>query len=116
MTQPTIDEQIECLDGIKKFIGYQKNSVIAAKLDAAIASLRSQWRPIETAPKDGTRIMACVVGFAVSIAHFDKEVNKWLAVDDDEFDDVEQWDSYCRNTFYEPTHWKPLPTPPQGSE
>jgi hypothetical protein len=64
----------------------------------------SDWQPIETAPKDGTRVL---------IAH----TNVWMAV---------AWFWPCNMHWTEdtasgmklndPTHWMPLPDPPSSDE
>lgn len=72
----------------------------------------SAWRPAETAPKDGTRIL-------VWTAHGDIELSDWYSISREDFEEVaggfyrktmavacEGWNS---NTF---THWMPLPEPP----
>ena len=59
-----------------------------------------QWQPIETAPKDGTEFLGSVgVSYqgGVVVLHWDK---------DDGFID---WDA----DFWDPTHWMPLPPPPE---
>jgi len=69
------------------------------------------WQPIETAPKDGTRIWGWFPHrqecFALSWAfnEYDEDVN-WT-LDDEE--------SACR-THGKPTHWMPLPAPPATKE
>lgn len=68
----------------------------------------SEWRPIETAPKDGTRVL--VGRFAPD--RYKREGT--IAVD--------YWHTGARNDFvgwgkfnmhhWPPTHWMPLPDPP----
>ena len=69
----------------------------------------SPWRDIETAPRDGTPLFffdpnsdwrgAVVVGY----------------VEDNERRGLEFWDATGSYTF-SPSHWMPLPTPPQPKE
>jgi hypothetical protein len=69
-----------------------------------------EWQPIETAPKDGTRVLVCDTGIdrwvcsarAVSVGADSHEV-VWLD-DADSFIDEQ------------PTHWMPLPTPPNREQ
>jgi hypothetical protein len=65
------------------------------------------WRTIETAPKDGSRIH---LGFAYCqnfdvIAHWSTRLGAWMLTGDD--DDGRLWGRG------EPSHWRPLPTPPK---
>ena len=70
------------------------------------------WRPIETAPFeiiDGCRWLGWVLfgkfdehGFVEWVGSMDSEI--WLA---------RQPDRACDDTDFAPTHWMPLPTPPQ---
>jgi hypothetical protein len=60
------------------------------------------WQPIETAPKDGTRILVCqrmvrgeMVFRSVRITHWWFSFGRW---------------NMTRGT---PTHWMPLPDPPE---
>jgi Protein of unknown function (DUF551) len=59
----------------------------------------STWQPIETAPKDGTRILIT--------SNWTDYANKPLGCE------VGRWDGFqwvaCEK---EPTHWMPLPEPP----
>lgn len=72
----------------------------------------SEWQPIETAPKDGTRIIM-TNGAWVDFGWFSHSV--WLGpraakgawVGDDPRDGRGALDG-----IHEPTHWMPLPAPP----
>ena len=88
----------------------------AAELKAEIASLRQQleaekWKPIDTAPKDGTRIMIANAGGC------------WMAeykpVYQSGFKPDNPWSSVMLNHYHikeyfnaVPTHWMQLPNPP----
>jgi len=66
-----------------------------------------QWQPIETAPKDGTAVLA-------TSAHMkgpNGEPVAWAAVFDQERERlVATWDG---EPLYDATHWQPLPAPPE---
>jgi len=67
------------------------------------AVLPSQWQPIETAPKDGTDVLIAEYG-DVAIAHWDRfGRGRWLG----------PRDNYGQCEIMQPTHWLPLPEPPQ---
>ena len=64
-----------------------------------------RWRPIETAPRDGTRILVWTSAGAEIVSANDAHdpgaaVWDWLAVD-------------CVRVVA--THWQPLPTPPEDA-
>jgi hypothetical protein len=62
-----------------------------------------EWRPIETAPKDGTAILAAVPGWEhalVVLWDTYQGVGRWLDAGPEGYD-----------TFH-PTHWMPAPTVP----
>ncbi len=67
-----------------------------------------EWRPIETAPKDGTWIIATAgtddPDFLVAV--------RWA-----KFAKAECWHDLCRTSYptleFSATHWMPLPESPQ---
>lgn len=71
------------------------------------------WRPIETAPRDGTRILV-TNGFGVWFA-------EWRPVAPSGFRFADPWFSTMLNHNHiseahrhkAPTHWQPLPEPPK---
>lgn len=66
------------------------------------------WQPIETAPRDGTVVL---VGFSCPKPYVC--ISKYLPLDEDQ-EIGGLWD--CEPfTGDEPTHWVPLPQPPQAA-
>lgn len=71
------------------------------------------WQPIETAPKDDTRILLA--------DHEYVAIGRWrLAIQADEgWQEREAWmtwdceDALFSGRFDNPTHWAPLPSPPR---
>ncbi len=64
----------------------------------------SEWQPIETAPKDGTRVLAARKWkkgqWVYRIAHWaDRGLGNWVS-------DPGEW-------LVQPTHWQPLPPAPE---
>ncbi len=57
------------------------------------------WLNIETAPKDGTRILAHETG-VVDRAYWDNDRKGW----------------YTHGTLWYPTDWMPLPLPPSNKK
>lgn len=90
------------------------------------SDLVPQWMPIETAPRDGTEIFAYLpeegnlVGvqmYFISREHCQKEY------DDPDYMEEGWYVSYCYDNWnsyqdisLKPTHWMPLPAPPQAGE
>jgi hypothetical protein len=62
----------------------------------------SDWQPIETAPKDGTRVLTFGPDRIVT-AYFDPGVRGH----------EREFPAGWRGAF-EPTHWMPLPAPPEA--
>jgi len=69
----------------------------------------SRWQPIETAPKDGSHILACriPIGIRVTVNTHPPTVVHW-------FDDPDHPGFYTSvnemapNNPFDPTHWQPL--------
>lgn len=77
------------------------SKTIARALDAAPPSpAASRWRPIETAPKDGTPIWVyCPYSYQCSVV--------WSEIDSGWSPDL------LGNRILFPTHWTPLLDPPE---
>ena len=68
---------------------------------AAISAYRDAlWQPIETAPKDGVFVLI-TDGDVVLIGCYEDHLTAWRS-------DADQ----CR-LWSDPTHWQPLPAPPE---
>lgn len=70
----------------------------------------TRWRPIETAPRDGTPVLTYLpplphqtVGW-INIQKWKGDKAGWISVGKPK-----------RRTNFQPTHWQPLPTPPEAS-
>ena len=61
-----------------------------------------QWRPIETAPKDGEIVLLFTRGRFMFLGWWNMGIKLWYSGRPLAFD-LEQ-----------PTHWMPLPAPPKG--
>lgn len=71
------------------------------------------WQPIETAPKDGTHILARLhdsnTCYVIYFGGAKQRVNPrgfWRVA----------WDCYKLGELDQPTHWMPLPAPPKDGE
>jgi hypothetical protein len=62
------------------------------------------WQPIETAPKDGTPILAWPCEGMPYVVRWEHRVSgyKWIEAGGEGYEQ------------YEPTNWMPLPEPPKG--
>lgn len=69
----------------------------------------SEWQPIETAPKDGTRFLATGGGLGsdIDFASYNDLVGCWDTTNFTLDDTDHEPEGYSR-----PTHWMPLPSPP----
>ena len=81
----------------------------------------SDWRPIETAPKDGASVL---IAPHMIVASWDFGAKQWIVgvipLNDDRtiandwtVQPVMFFEQYLSNWGVEPTHWQPLPEPPQ---
>lgn len=78
--------------------------------------LSGGWEKIETAPKDGTTILACVAPYEASTCRWVKtpmERSGWCCEYPEAFEDEYAFEDYMAGSSYEPTHWMPLPPPPK---
>ena len=81
-----------------------------------------EWQPIETAPKDETIILAnfsnaCLLTGAPHVwtATY---VTEWCDLDGNKVEEEPQWNECsfaAQNKNGEPTHWMPLPFPPEDT-
>lgn len=72
------------------------------------------WKPIETAPKDGTKILVFTI-------HGDVELSDWYSYQSERYEP--EGDLFRRVSTAEgawnsntPTHWAPLPAAPADAE
>lgn len=64
-----------------------------------------EWQPIETAPRDGTPVLAAT-SRSQYVAWNNGRSDMWVFVDD----------GRGNSFFFRPTHWMPLPPPPATQE
>jgi len=86
-TEAFLDGQMQELDGLRAKLAEQ------------------EWLPIETAPRDGTPILVAIAGdeFRPMLVQSPRAKSRWHVVG-----------SESRVLTKEPTHWRPLPAPPDG--
>jgi len=82
--------------------------LIKRLLSLAADRLEAQgWKPIESAPKDGTRVL---VTRWPRTGHTDPTKIAWCYADSPAF---KEWRIRLNKGLrYDPTHWRPLPAPP----
>lgn len=115
----TIDDATEQLVAQDEEIIRLRAQLVAAentivRLARELAEARAGWQPIETAPKDGTVIWACL-NYHDDFGAEQRAIRWSRRWDGDEFTWAWAWCSNrnserCREDI--PTHWMPLPTPP----
>lgn len=96
----------------------QKNSALGSEPGRLTEASHKGWQRIETAPKDGTKVLLCRVLDADGRPMGDAfgifcQVAAWWGEED-------RWVVYCDliqdpSLHFEPTHWQPLPEPPEGA-
>lgn len=80
----------------------------------------TQWQPIETAPKDGKKVLIVANG-VIYAAWWNSEFENQWDEETSEYRYVGAWTDDAVESFgyetvasYEPTHWMPLPDPPEA--
>lgn len=93
------------------------NNRPTVKAYARIEELEAElggWSPIFTAPKDGTLVDLWGINHLRHGKPGERIVNvRWGAVTNWMGQERDDW-QHGRGEDFEPTHWMPLPTPPQG--
>ena len=92
-------------------ISIEDHNEIVAKLKAENERLKwaQTWQPIESAPKDGTRILTIDADFD---SHEGADVARYTGAFGGAWLDNSK---HIPKTIY-PTHWMPLPTPPENAK
>lgn len=90
----------------------QRQVICRAAADMLDAdALLQSWRPIKTAPRDGTKILAldsrkCMEDEPHALAWWSDRVYEW------EKPNRGVWRNSSSFTEFKPSHWQPIPAPP----
>jgi hypothetical protein len=94
-----------------------KEKMAENELQAENEKLKSsmEWQPIETAPKDGSLILC---GNKMEIAIASWSTSAWVSKkqDDGSYGAWLVFDARSDSETISPSHWMPLPDPPQIKE
>lgn len=101
-------------DDVLTIAGLRRDS--RAFLSRAVLEGADQWRPIESAPKDGTTIIIANIDSARLVRFI--EVAHWCRVDDCVYVDADPYIGWLYDGQHdeEPTHWMSLPAAPHPSK
>jgi len=77
---------------------------------AAIAAMPSPWRTIDSAPKDGTRVLGYFPGMAGYASRLDVQSIAWTGWGGGAWETI----GGGKPLSSEITHWMPLPLPPEA--
>lgn len=76
-----------------------------------------EWRPIDTAPRDGTPVLLWsiyeMIDGACSVAVFAPDFDSWVGMCEGDLLDIKTERGLVWWKVQDPTHWMPLPPPPQ---
>lgn len=94
-------------DGCGTTMGYafEKDEAINAWNNRHGAGDAEAWQTIESAPKDGTKVLLCHSGYAHPFYDRDRMPRVWV-----DFFRGGSWYNTAPSGL--PTHWRPLPAPP----
>lgn len=97
---------------IEVIASYHHDEPTRALLHRAADAL--EWRSIESAPRDGTWILAVVSPFVPAVAKWRVERGSFEYIAADNFSSDEQYKEWLMATDpWAPTHWLPLPATPE---
>ena len=118
MTTPTKAEALAELRKVENFASYASDtlrSYISAQSETPPIQ-QGEWLPIESAPKDGTKVLGFAPNKLVIDPNF-RVVTMWWRKWQDRGGDHWCWQSTESGSHIdEPTHWMPLPAPPTPKE
>jgi len=99
---------IDRLDADLRRVGVISHGAVTEP--APTAPIPAGWKPISSAPKDGTPVLAFWTGATEAATVYGRSYGitmfkhgEWVNVDN------------CDDAYSEPTHWMPLPAAPQGA-
>jgi hypothetical protein len=70
----------------------------------------SKWQPIETAPKNGNRLLLCEAGW-IDVGYWRVDLNGPDTGEGWTCERVQSW-GYEEYAYCKPSHWMPLPEAP----
>lgn len=74
-----------------------------------------KWQPIETAPKDGTPILAVIKGYIPNVVQYISAIKRFVPCShldmDSKFASELDEELIMGTSGWNPTHWMPLPSP-----
>ena len=75
----------------------------------------NKWQPIETAPTDGTRVLLCSLKPRTRL----RLKRDFPIIEVDFYHSIENGNAFngwgkFNDVYWPPTHWMPLPPPPEG--
>lgn len=85
----------------------------------------AEWQPIESAPKDGRKIILfyrnrgglprTVMGMWLTDERANEIDNVGVGLEAGWYERIDNWDDFTHVAIHEgePTHWQPLPEPPK---
>lgn len=106
VTDDMVDAALEAYHSTDGAPFARPDACMRAALTAALAAM---WRPIESAPKDGSEFLGFGGGVeGIQTVRWNDRVGCW----DTETASLEDWDNQAEG-YSRPTHFMPLPVPPK---